>query len=55
VSAFFDMGGYAAFVWPCYAASVMVIGLMTAFSISSHARARAEIRRLEEQAKGGRS
>ncbi len=55
MSAFFDMGGYGAFVWPCYAASVVVIGLAIAFSVSSHARAQAEVRRLEEQAKGGRS
>jgi heme exporter protein D len=52
MSAFFDMGGYGAFVWPCYAASVIVLGLLMASSISSHARAQAEIRRLEDEAKG---
>ena len=52
MSAFFDMGGYGAFVWPSYAASVIVLGLLMAFSISSHARAQAEIRRLENETKG---
>ncbi len=55
VSAFLDMGGYGAFIWPSYAASVIVLGLAVAFSILGHARAQAEIRRLEDQAKGGNS
>jgi len=55
MSAFFDMGGYGAFVWPSYAASVIVLGLLIAFSVSGHARARAEIRRLENEAKGENS
>jgi heme exporter protein D len=55
MSAFLDMGGYGAFVWPSYAASVIVLGLAIAFSVSAHARAQAEIRRLEDQAKGGQS
>ena len=53
MNAFFDMGGYGAFVWPSYAASVLVLGLAIVFSVSSHARAQAEIRRLENEAKGG--
>ncbi len=55
MSTFFEMGGYGAFVWPSYAASVLVLGLAIAYSVSSHARAQAEIRRLENEAKGGKS
>jgi heme exporter protein CcmD len=55
MSAFFDMGGYGAFIWPSYAATVLVLGLTIAFSVSAHARAKAEIRRLEDQTKGGPS
>ena len=55
MSAFFDMGGYGAFVWPSYAASVIVLALAVLFSVSAHRRAQAEIRRLEDQAKGGNS
>ena len=54
MSTFFEMGGYGAFVWPSYAASVLVLVLAIAFSVSSHARAQAEIRRLENEAKGGK-
>jgi heme exporter protein D len=55
VSAFLDMGGYGAFIWPSYAASVIVLGLAVVFSVLAHRRAQAEIRRLEDQAKGGNS
>jgi len=55
VSAFLDMGGYGAFVWPSYAASVIVLGLAVGFSVLAHARAQAEIRRLEDHTKGGNS
>lgn len=55
MSAFLDMGGYGAFVWPSYAASVIVLALAVVFSVSAHRRAQAEIRRLEDEAKGGHS
>jgi len=55
VSAFLDMGGYGAFVWPSYAASAIVLVLAVVFSVSAHKRAQAEIRRLEGEAKGGNS
>ena len=50
---FFAMGGYAAFVWPCYAASALVIGLMIYFTLSAHARAKAELKILESQSGRG--
>jgi heme exporter protein D len=53
MSEFLAMGGYAAFVWPCYAASAIVIGLMILASLRSHARAQADVRALETDAKGG--
>lgn len=55
MSEFLDMGGYGAFVWPSYAASVIVLMLAVVFSVSAHKRAHAEVRRLEDQAKGGDS
>ena len=48
MSAFFAMGGYGAFVWPSYAASALVLGAAIVLSVRGHARARAEIRRLED-------
>jgi len=53
MSEFFAMGGYGAFVWPCYGASVLVLGLMIYFSVSAHARAKAELKVLEAQSRGG--
>jgi heme exporter protein D len=50
VSAFFAMGGYGAYVWPSYAATFLVLGLAVLVSVRSHARAVAEVRRLERDA-----
>jgi heme exporter protein D len=47
MAAFFAMGGYAAYVWPAYGASVLVLGVAIALCVREHARAQAEIRRLE--------
>lgn len=33
ISAFFHMGGYAAFVWPAYAIAVIVLGGLVAASL----------------------
>lgn len=43
--AFFDMGGYAAFVWPAYAVTLAVIGLNIVWARRALARAREEARR----------
>jgi heme exporter protein CcmD len=44
------MGGYAAYVWPSYGATFVVLGLAILFSLRSHARARADLLRLERDA-----
>jgi heme exporter protein D len=50
---FLDMGGYGAYIWPCYGASVLVIGALVWQSLSAHRRAQADITRLEKDAGGG--
>jgi len=47
VSDFLAMGGYAAYVWPCYAATVLILGAAIVICLRGHARALAELRRLE--------
>jgi heme exporter protein CcmD len=42
---FFDMGGYAAFVWPAYAVTFTVVFLNIAWARRSLARSRADARR----------
>jgi heme exporter protein CcmD len=42
---FFDMGGYAAFVWPSYAITFAVIGLNVYWARRALARARVAARR----------
>ena len=46
---FFAMGGYAVFVWPAYAVSVLVLGVACVVSWQAHARARRSVRQLEEE------
>jgi heme exporter protein CcmD len=47
MSAFLDMGGYAAFVWPAYAITLAIVVLNVVWARRSLARARAEaLRRL---------
>jgi heme exporter protein CcmD len=47
MSAFLAMGGYAQFVWPAYAAGLVVLGGLALQSLLAYrARAR-ELRRLE--------
>jgi heme exporter protein CcmD len=43
--AFFDMGGYAAFVWPAYAVTLAVVVLNVIWAYRALARARADARR----------
>ena len=49
---FFAMGGYAVYVWSCYGASALVLGLMVYFSVSAHKRAKQEVEELEHMGKG---
>ena len=48
---FLEMGGYARFVWPCYALTVLVVGLNIRWAQSSLRAARAEARRRLASAK----
>ena len=51
--AFFDMGGYAAFVWPAYAVTLAVIILNVVWARRALARSREEARRrLQMQGEG---
>jgi heme exporter protein CcmD len=45
MSAFFDMGGYAAFVWPAYGVTLVVVVLNIVWARQSLARARQDARR----------
>jgi heme exporter protein CcmD len=45
VKEFFDMGGYAAFVWPAYAVTFAVIGLNVYWAQRALARARRDAQR----------
>ncbi|TQF78445.1 heme exporter protein CcmD [Elioraea sp. Yellowstone] len=47
MSAFLDMGGYAAFVWPAYAVAVGALVALAAISLRQWRAARAEVARLE--------
>jgi heme exporter protein CcmD len=45
MSAFFDMGGYAAFVWPAYGVTFAVVVLNIVWARQSLGRARQDARR----------
>ena len=49
---FLAMGGYAAFIWPAYAAAVAILGGMTMLSLRRH---RAASRALEQVERGRRT
>ena len=44
---FFAMGGYAAYVWPAYSASFLVLVIAIVAALHGHAKARENVRRLE--------
>ena len=48
MAGFFAMGGYAAFVWPAYGASVTGIGLAIVLTLRAYAKARAKLASLEK-------
>jgi heme exporter protein CcmD len=45
MTAFFEMGGYAAFVWPAYAVTLAVVVLNIVWARRALARSRIEARR----------
>jgi heme exporter protein D len=47
MSAFFAMGGYAAYVWPAYSVSLAGIAAAIALTLRAHARARKLLADLE--------
>jgi heme exporter protein D len=47
MSAFFDMGKYAAFVWPAYGVSVVGIGAAIVLTLSAYGRAKRKLAALE--------
>ena len=44
---FFAMGGYAAYVWPAYLASILTLTAAIVLSLRAHAKARENVKRLE--------
>ena len=44
VNGFFAMGGYAAYVWPAYAAALIALGGVTLLSLIARARVRRALR-----------
>ncbi|HEY0107403.1 MAG TPA: heme exporter protein CcmD [Rhizomicrobium sp.] len=48
MSGFFAMGGYAAFVWPAYGVSALLLGGAVAATLRAYARAKARLAALEK-------
>lgn len=48
MSAFLAMGGYAAFVWPAYGASLLLLGAAVVTTLRAYARAKAQLAALEK-------
>lgn len=46
---FFAMGGYAAYVWPSYGATALLLGALTYWSLRRNAKTRAELAALEAE------
>jgi heme exporter protein D len=44
---FFAMGGYAAYIWPAYVASILTLAAAVAVTLRAHAKARENVQRLE--------
>jgi heme exporter protein D len=49
MSEFFSMGGYAAFVWPAYAVTALVLGGLLFQSVRRYRQRRRELERLERR------
>ncbi len=55
MTGFFDMGGYAAFIWPCYGlTAVVMIGLLVASirSMRQNEKLAAQLRRPRDRREG---
>jgi heme exporter protein D len=46
---FLAMGGYAAFVWPAYGASLLGLGAAIGLTLRAYARAKASLATLERE------
>lgn len=55
MNGFFAMGGYAAYVWPAYAAALIALGGVTLLSLLARARVRRELRARGLDRRGSRS
>jgi heme exporter protein D len=44
---FLAMGGYAAYVWPAYAATILTLVVAVVATLRAHAKARENVQRLE--------
>ena len=55
VNGFFEMGGYAAYIWPAYAAALIALGGVTVLSLLSRARVRRELRQRGLDRRGAKS
>ncbi len=47
MSSFWAMGGYAAYVWPAYAISLLGLAIAAVLTLRAHANARAVLAALE--------
>jgi heme exporter protein D len=54
VSDFLAMGGYAAFVWPAYGVTAVVLGGLVAYSVIGYRTRRRELDRIQAEAGGAR-
>ena len=54
LDAFLAMGGYAAYVWPAYAAAVATLGGLLAWSLAGYRRTQHELEALQRIAPGAR-
>ncbi|HEY4266173.1 MAG TPA: heme exporter protein CcmD [Micropepsaceae bacterium] len=48
MASFFAMGGYAVYVWPAYIISALVLTAVVVVSLQAHARAKRNVRQLED-------
>ncbi|TNE59945.1 MAG: heme exporter protein CcmD [Alphaproteobacteria bacterium] len=53
MSEFFQMGGYALYVWPCYLLSALVLGGLAFQSFRSYRAAEDKVRQFERRGRGG--
>ncbi|HWI26057.1 MAG TPA: heme exporter protein CcmD [Stellaceae bacterium] len=51
VTQFLAMGGYAAYVWPAYGVTVLVLGGLLAWSLGGYRRRQRELERLQREPK----